>query len=1192
MSPRDIFKTYRQYKYYTLYNHIHQAGDRASGGSTIVVNNSVPQSLIPLNTNLQAVAVKITLHRTIHVCSIYLPPGDRFNIADLEHLLAQLPKPFIIMGDFNSHSNVWGCRDTDQKGRIIEDVINRNNLLLYNNKSYTYLHPGTGTYSALDLTLADASIFLDYSWKVHDDTCGSDHFPIILENSGPELDDKIPRWNLRRAKWDEFKNSCILKLKTDANDTVEDNITYFSKTLISIAEESIPRTSSNKKYNKSWFNDDCKTAIRSRKAALRKFNLQPSAENLNNFKIHRAKTRRVIKSSKKTSWRNYVNKLKSSSRSKKVWDMIRKISGKNISSPIKHLSKNHIKATNKKDIADLLAKTFSKNSSSTNYSKPFQNIKKNAEKTKHNFKSNNLEDYNQPFSLSELTDCVMKSHNTAVGPDEIHYEFLKQLPSCSLDFLLQAFNEVWVSGKFPTSWKQATIIPISKPGKDSTDPSNYRPIALTSCLCKTLERMINTRLIWFLESNGLITNFQCGFRSKRSTVDHLVRLETFVREAFIKKEHLTAVFFDLEKAYDTTWKYGIMRDLSDFGLKGRLPHFIDNFLSNRNFKVRVGTTLSDLQGQEEGVPQGSILSVTLFSIKINNIVKALNLGVDCSLYVDDFLICYRSKHMHTIERQLQQCLNKIQKWALENGFKFSKTKTQCMHFCQLRGLHNDPVLKLDGVEIPVVDQYKFLGVIFDRKLSFIPHINYLKAKCHKALQLLRVVAHTDWGADKSTLLKLYKSLVRSKLDYGCFIYGSARKSYLRCLDSIHHQGLRLALGALRTSPVESLYVEANEAPLSLRREKLALQYYTKLQSCPSNPSFDCTINPKYQDIFARKESAIPTFGIRIQSLLENSNIPNNNVHESIIPEVPPWTLYRPKVNLHLSHFSKSETPSHIFIQKFNEIKDEHSYCTTIYTDGSKDNNRVGCAAIVNNLTIKERLPSNASIFTSEIRAIDLALDVVSESEDDYFIIFSDSLSVLLSLHNMKVDNPLILKLLEKLHHLSCAHKTIYLCWIPSHIGIRGNEAVDMAAKESLNLDITNSQVPYTDLKCHINHFISNKWQERWSSCPDNKLFKIKPILGEWPPGFRNSRKEEIVLSRLRIGHTYFSHSYILRQEDPPECTACQEIYSVRHVLIDCIDLGLIRPRFYTVPDMKTLFDTVSVDRILSFVKEVDLFTKI
>ena len=98
-----------------------------------------------------------------------------------------------------------------------------------------------------------------------------------------------------------------------------------------------------------------------------------------------------------------------------------------------------------------------------------------------------------------------------------------------------------------------------------------------------------------------------------------------------------------------------------------------------------------------------------------------------------------------------------------------------------------------------------------------------------------------------------------------------------------------------------------------------------------------------------------------------------------------------------------------------------------------------------------------------------------------------------------------------------------MCWIPSHIGIRGNEPADMAAKESLNQDITASQVPYTDLKSHINHFISSKWQERWSSCRDNKLIQIKRTLGEWPPGFRRSRKEEVVLSRLRIGHTYFSH---------------------------------------------------------------------
>ena len=200
-----------------------------------------------------------------------------------------------------------------------------------------------------------------------------------------------------------------------------------------------------------------------------------------------------------------------------------------------------------------------------------------------------------------------------------------------------------------------------------------------------------------------------------------------------------------------------------------------------------------------------------------------------------------------------------------------------------------------------------------------------------------------------------------------------------------------------------------------------------------------------------------------------------------------------KGHLDLSNLCK-DTSSLVFIQKYNEINDEHSYCTPIYTDGSKDNDRVGCAAIINNISIKQRLPSNASIFTAEMKAIDLALDAIAESEDDHFILFSDSLSVLLSLQNKKMDNPLVVNRLYKLHLLSIAHKTIFFCWIPSHISIRGNETADMAAKESLDFNITPSQVPYTDLKPHINPFIANKWQECWSSCPDNNFFKLSPPL--------------------------------------------------------------------------------------------------
>ena len=218
--------------------------------------------------------------------------------------------------------------------------------------------------------------------------------------------------------------------------------------------------------------------------------------------------------------------------------------------------------------------------------------------------------------------------------------------------------------------------------------------------------MINDILVWYLESNGLISNLQRGFCSKRCTTDHLVHLETVIREAFIRNEHLTAIFFDLVKAYNTTWKYGIMRDLRNLALKGRLPHFISGFLSDCKFKVCIGSTLSDKKNQEEGVPQASVLSVT-FSIKINNITNCLNPRVDGSLYVDELQICYRSKNIHTIECKLQQYLDKLNKWATENSFRFSQTKTKCVHFCHKRNLHYDPCLKIERTEIPVVNEYKW-----------------------------------------------------------------------------------------------------------------------------------------------------------------------------------------------------------------------------------------------------------------------------------------------------------------------------------------------------------------------------------------------------------------------------------------------------------------------------------------------------
>ena len=870
--------------------------------------------------------------------------------------------------------------------------------------------------------------------------------------------------------------------------------------------------------------------------------------------------------------------------------MIRKINSK-CSSPINHLNVNNKELDTPRDITDALASTFAKKSSSENYSEQFQRNKAKEEKKKLSFKSNNTEHYNKLFTLKELKTALKKAHDSCPGSDKVHYQFLKHLPFTSISILLDIFNDVWQSGDFPSSWKEALVIPIPKPGKDSSDPNNYRPIALTSCLCKTLERMVNTRLVWFLERNNLIVDVQSGFRRQRGTVDHLVRFETFIREAFINKQHVVSVFFDLESAYDTTWKYGILRDLHDFGLRGRLPIFIAAFLNERLFRVRVGNTLSDARVQEMGVPQGCILSVTLFSIKINSIVKAINPGVECSLYVDDFVICLRARNMNTIERQLQQCLNKLQSWSNENGFKFSKTKTKCMHFCNLRCHHPNPELYLNKIRIDVVTEFKFLGVIFDTKLTFLPHINALKKKCKKALNLLKVVAHSEWGADRKVLLRLYRSLVRSKLDYGSIVYGSARKSYLKVLDSIHNEGLRLALGAFRTSPVNSLYVEANEPSLYSRRQKLALQYILKLKCNPLNPAHKVVFNPQYKRLFERKPSAIPSFGIRLEPHITNLNVDLDSIAEYKIPEIPPWTMGTAEFRFDLTSDKKSETDPSTFQVRYNEIKEHYFSFKPIYTDGSKDGNSVAAAAVYGTKVKKCHLPNKSSIFSAEVKAIDLALDLIEQSDSTRFIIFSDSLSSLQALHNQKLENPSVCDVLERISHL-VPFKRIVFCWLPSHIGIRGNEKADETAKSTLSLPQSNNKVSYTDFKTSILTYIQSSWQSQWDADLFNKLHAVKPTLGEWYPSYRSIRREEVIITRLRIGHSHLTHSWLLAKEDAPECIQCNEYLTMKHILLDCIDFQPIRDKHYSADNMYNLFDTVRIDSIIAFIKEIGLYNKL
>ena len=199
-----------------------------------------------------------------------------------------------------------------------------------------------------------------------------------------------------------------------------------------------------------------------------------------------------------------------------------------------------------------------------------------------------------------------------------------------------------------------------------------------------------------------------------------------------------------------------------------------------------------------------------------------------------------------------------------------------------------------------------------------------------------------------------------------------------------------------------------------------------------------------------------------------------------------WELARPYVILDLANNKKSITSQETFISALNKIKSDLHDHVAIYTDGSKDDRKVGCSVVCMGHTIKLRLPDNSSIFSAETTAIYLALEIIESYDNNKFIIFSDSLSVLQSLTNMNIKNPLIASVLQKHTDIITCNSIVY-CWVLSHIGIPGNELADKAAKQALNLNISNSKIPYTDAKYSINKHIRAKWQTSWDNLLANKL---------------------------------------------------------------------------------------------------------
>ncbi len=460
------------------------------------------------------------------------------------------------------------------------------------------------------------------------------------------------------------------------------------------------------------------------------------------YQKKRAAARRVIKNAKRKAWQEFCNTIGRETGMHVVWRMIRKMNGINNYKPIPVIEEEGKMAITNKEKTEVLAKTFAKVHSIENLNDKF--LKRRQELSKiygnvHMKKQGVDSNMDEDFNYFELKISINNSKSTTPGRDMISYSMIKNLPEVAIKALLDLYNHIWNEGSLPEDWKSAIVIPVVKPGKDATKSNSYRPIALTSTLCKVMEEMIVRRLNYFLEKKEILSSAQSGFRKKRSTMDALILFENDVKKALIMKEFLVAVFFDIEKAYDTLWREGLLVKLNKIGIGGRMYNWILDVLFERSFQVRVGEEMSASYDILNGTPQGSVISPILFNLMINDIFERVKPSIGKALYADDGAVWKRGRNLGNVVKGIQESINEDERWSVEWGLKFSVPKTQYMVFTKKKKMEQ-MTLKLYDQSLERVTEFKYLGLIFDEKVTWKRHIKKIENKCKGVINCMTSIA--------------------------------------------------------------------------------------------------------------------------------------------------------------------------------------------------------------------------------------------------------------------------------------------------------------------------------------------------------------------------------------------------------------------------------------------------------------------
>lgn len=360
--------------------------------------------------------------------------------------------------------------------------------------------------------------------------------------------------------------------------------------------------------------------------------------------------------------------------------------------------------------------------------------------------------------------------------------------------------------------------PVPKKGSRA-DPCNYRPIAITSILCKVMEKVLNSKLLTYLEQNDLLGDSQYGFRRGRSTGDLLVYVTHCWGEAIEKHGEALAVSLDISKAFDRVWHASLLCKLPAYGIPAGFSRWISDFLSERSIRVVIDGCSSDLMAIDAGVPQGSVLSATLFLLHINDLLIPGIVGyADDSTVVERYLSGAKTSSdevrllREAMVERMNATLSLVSQWGDNNLVSFNTTKTQaCLFSAKKSPLHLTPTFR--GTSIPVADNLELLGMKLAGNLNFGDNI---ESKAQTAAKKLGILNKVKRYFTPGQLLTLYKAQVRSCMEYCSHLWDGSAKYQLSALDSVERRAKRL-IGdkKLVTTKLHSLAHRRNVACLSV-----------------------------------------------------------------------------------------------------------------------------------------------------------------------------------------------------------------------------------------------------------------------------------------------------------------------------------------------------------------------------------------